>query len=477
MNFDKVLRVAGVVLGSVLALYFLRFSVGNFANVTFLGGLLFLEVLIACVWKYEQRFFLLLIVAFVWAGVGIPLHAAWTAGRWAVLGTGAVVGFIIWIKKPHAHFSTFHLIALFCAASAFVSATVSPIPQMAALKALSLFLLFLYGSGGARVAIFGREERFFSGLLWGCEIAVYGTALAYFGLGYRFWGNPNALGTAMSIGAFPVLFWGWFTSEPGPPRWRRLAALLLCTCLVFFSLERAGMAAIVLVTLALCFCLRQYRVLMKVAVLALGLVAVTGMVNPGVLNESAASVRDAVLYKGHKEEGVLGSRRTPWEQTVSNVKEHPWFGTGYGTSLSGDDTVVGYRKYASTGDTSREHGSSYMTIVEWVGLAGVLPFVVLVALNGFHVLKVGLWLRRTGHVSHYSVPLAMVLFAGFIHANFEDWMFAVGSYPAIYFWSLSFILLDLLPPLAVRVPSQYRVVGRSPISAEIAGSRHNAPVH
>jgi O-antigen ligase len=471
MTTHRVLRIAGVVLGLLLALYFLRFSVGRFADVTFLGGLLFLEVLIACVWKYEERFFLLTIIAFVWAGVGIPLHGAWTAGRWAVLAAGAVVGFIVWIRKSHAQFSTFHLIALFCAGSAFVSATTSPLPQMAALKALSLFLLFLYGSGGARAAMFGREERFFKGLLWGGEVAVYGTALAYFGLSYRFWGNPNALGTAMSIGAFPILFWGWVTSEPGPARWRRLAALLLCTYLVFFSLERAGMAAIVLVTLAFCFCLRQYKVLMKGAMLAFGVVAVAGMVNPVALNESAISLRDAVLYKGHKEVGVLGSRRSPWDKTVSNIKEHPWFGTGYGTSLSGEDTVVGFRTTASTADTSREHGSSYMAIVEWVGLLGVLPFVVLVGLNAFHVLKVGLWLRRTGHASHYSVPLAMVLLAGFIHANFEDWMFAVGSYAAIYFWSLSFILLDLLPPHAVSVPLQENTTGHWPFSAEIAGSR------
>ena len=475
MTHDKILRVAGLVLGLALALYFLRFSVGNFANVNFLTGLLFLEVLIVCAWKYEQRFFPLVIVAFLWAGVGIPLHSAWTAGRWAVLATGAVVGFIVWIKKDHAQFSTFHLIALFCAASAFVSATVSPIPQMAALKALSLFLLFLYGSGGARAATLGREERFFKGLLWGAEIVVYGTAVSYF-VGYRFWGNPNALGTVMSIGAFPLLFWGWFKSEPGPPRWRKLAALLLCTYLVVFSLERAGMAAIVLLTLAFCFCLRQYKVLMKVAALALAMVAVAGIVNPNVLNQSATSVRDAVLYKGHDDEGVMGSRRSPWEQTISNIKQHPWFGTGYGTSLSREATVLGFRKIASLGDLSREHGSSYMMIVEWVGLLGVVPFVVLLGLNVSHVLKVGLWLRRAGHASHYSVPLAMVLFAAFIHANFEDWMFAVGSYAAVYFWSLSFILVDLLPPLAARVPSQY-VAGQWPISAGIAGSRHNAPVH
>jgi O-antigen ligase len=470
MTSDKILRGAAIFLGLLLAAYMLRSGIGRFANVTFLGGLLFLEILLACIWKYEQRFFLLTILAFVWAGVALPLQQAWTAARWAVLATGALVGLIVWIRKAHARFSAFHLVALFCAGSAFISATVSPLPQMAALKALSLFLLFLYGAGGARVAVFGREKRFFRGLLLGCEFIVYTTAIAYFGLGKPFWGNSNSLGAAMSMGAFPILFWGWFTSEPGLVRWRRLGAVLLCAFLSFFSLARAGMAAIGLVTIAFCFCLRQYKLLMKVALLTLGLVAAIGMVNPTVLSESATSVRDSVLYKGHKEEGVLGSRRTPWEKTVSSIKEHPWFGTGYGTSLT-EDTVVGFGKYSSTANTSREHGSSYMTIVEWVGLLGMLPFAALLALNGSQVAKVGLWLRRTGYASHYSVPLAMVLLAGFIHAAFEDWMFAVGSYPAIFFWSFSFILVDLLPPFAVRVPSQARVVARWPISPEIAGSR------
>jgi O-antigen ligase len=231
----------------------------------------------------------------------------------------------------------------------------------------------------------------------------------------------------------------------GLARWRRLAALLLCTFLSYFSLARAGIVSIALVTLAFCFALRQYKLLMKVAGLSFFLFALLGMVNPAALNELTVSVQDAVLYKGHKDEGVLSSRRPPWEETVTNIKQHPWFGTGFGTGPNGEDVGLGFAQYSSTLATSHEHGSSYMTIVEGVGLLGVLPFVALMALNAFHVLKVGLWMHRTGLASHYSVPLAMVLFAGFIHATFEDWMFAVGYYLCVYFWALGFVLADLLP--------------------------------
>lgn len=455
-------------LGLLLAVYVVRFALGIFANVTLLGELLFLEILIVCLWHYEQRFFPLVIIAFLWAGVGFPMQQAWSAARWAVLATGAIAGLIVWLRKPHAQFSAFHLIALFCVASAFVSATVSPLRQMAGLKALSLLLLFLYGSGGVRAAVLGRAERFFKGLVLGCEVLVYLTAIAYFAFGSHFWGNTNSLGAAMSAIAFPVLFWKWFTTRQGLERWRRLSALVLCSFLSFFSQARAGMVAVILLIFAFCFCLGQYKLLAKLALLTLGAVAVFGMLDPTALSESAASVRDEILYKGHKEEGVLGSRRTPWQKTVSNIKEHPWFGTGYGTSLTGEDIGVGFGKFSSTAETSREHGSSYMTIIEWVGFLGVLPFVALVGLNIFHSLRVGLWMRRSGSASHYSVPLAMVLFAALIHAGFEDWMFAVGSYLCVFFWSCSFMLVDLLPPLAIRVPARHELVARGAFSAKIA---------
>jgi O-antigen ligase len=35
--------------------------------------------------------------------------------------------------------------------------------------------------------------------------------------------------------------------------------------------------------------------------------------------------------------GILGSRQSPWEDRISSVKQHPWFGTGFGTSDLGND--------------------------------------------------------------------------------------------------------------------------------------------
>lgn len=60
-------------------------------------------------------------------------------------------------------------------------------------------------------------------------------------------------------------------------------------------------------------------------------------------------------------------------------------------------------------------------------------------------------MQRTADPRHYSIPLAMVVLAGLVHAAFEDWLFAVGYYVCVYFWIFAFLLADLVPD-AVVVP-------------------------
>jgi O-antigen ligase len=448
MESLKPLQWMGIALGVVLFVYFVYAHLQYFGNISLLGGILLIEIIIASLWKYDQRFFVLLLITFVWAGLNLPLQGTWTIGRWVVMSAGALVGFMVWMRAPRGSFGSLHLIAFFCISAAFVSATVSRFAPMASLKALSLLLLFLYCGAGARLAVIGREDRFFRGLLWGAEIMVYFTAICYFGLGQSIWGNPNSLGAAMAIALFPVLLWGWLTSDGPGARFRLLVALLLCTYLITYSMARAAMISVALVTLVFCICLRQYRLLIKVVALVLALIAVSGMVAPESLSKQVGELKDAVLYKGHKGEGILGSRRSPWQKSVSSIKDHPMFGTGYGTSPTGEDPGFGFGRFSSSAETAREHGSSYVTIAEWVGLLGVVPFVAIIAVTFANVWKVCAWMRRTANPRHYSIPMAMVVLAGLIHAGFEDWLFAVGSYLCVYFWVFAFILADLVPRTA-----------------------------
>ncbi len=456
MNSSKPLQWVGGALGLSLLLYFAYLNLQYLGNISFLGAILGLEILIASLWKFEQRFLVVVIIVFVWASLHIPLQGAGIIARWAVLFAGATVGSIIWLKSPHRPFRTIHLVAFFCISAAFVSATVSPYIQMASLKALSLALLFLYCSAGARLALVGREDRFFRGFLWGVEIAVYITAITYFGLGMSIWGNPNSLGAAMSVACFPVLLWGWIVSEGPVGNVRRLVALILCMYLVRYSLARAGMVSVIVVTVVFCLCLHQYKLLVKVSGLVLLLIAVAGTLAPQTLNKQLDDLTDAMLYKGHKEEGVFGSRRSPWDTSISSIKAHPWFGTGYGTSPTGEDPGLSFGTVNSSAETEREHGSSYITIAEWVGLLGSLPFIAIIGVAISSVWKVCACMNRTSNPKHYSIPLAMVVLAGFVHASFEDWMFAVGSYLCLFFWVSAFLLSDLVPD-GVQAPSEVAV--------------------
>ena len=83
--------------------------------------------------------------------------------------------------------------------------------------------------------------------------------------------------------------------------------------------------------------------------------------------------------------------------------------------------------------------------MEWMGLLGILPFIALIALLVIALGRVFVWMRKTGSAAHYSVPIMMVLTAGLVHAMFEDWLFAVGYYLTVLFWSFAFMLMDLTP--------------------------------
>jgi O-antigen ligase len=158
-----------------------------------------------------------------------------------------------------------------------------------------------------------------------------------------------------------------------------------------------------------------------------------------------SSVQSFYLYKGKSEVGILGSRRSPWQDAVATIQQNPWFGTGFGTAAndSGESGDVGI--YSSNTHDSREHGNSFLAILVSVGLLGVIPFGSLILLLILNLGRVWVTLAKTGRVYDYSVPLALVTTAGLVNACFEDWLFAVGYYLCVVFWIFAFALSDYLP--------------------------------
>ena len=438
-----------------------------FADASLLGGILILQVALLALKNFEELFFPLLVGTFFWAGLLLPYSAVAMSLRWVFLGLGALAGFVVWIRSPRSqYFGSFHLVALFCVTSAVISAAVSETPNTALLKASSLFLLFLYGSAGARVALTGREKQFMTRLIWASELLVYFSALCYFVLNFAVFGNPNSLGAIVAIVAIPLLIWGASIAETRMVRHRRFVALLLCAGLLYLSNSRASILSAAAVLLAFAATLRRHRMLLQCAFLSILFFALMAVVNPSHASEMFSSVIEKVLYKepDAASHGIFASRISPWAGTLSAVKHHPWFGSGFGTSEMGELRADSASSSIYTIEgTNREHGSSYLALAEYLGFLGAMPFLFLLLMLLLMVFKVCGQLRRTASASHYSVPLALIVVAGLVHAGFEDWLFAVGSYLCVFFWVAAFMLIDVIPPKTERSTTVFRSTSRMPI--------------
>ena len=445
-------QTLGVLISSLVALALLLFFRPQYlANPQVLGAAVVAQILMFSLVKYRQSFFVVLMVAFLWAGIDLPLRNAWLQGRWIVLAIGALAGLAIYMRDPNHRFGLLHLLALSCVLSAVVSASVSAYPQEALLKSLSLFLLFLYGATGARLAVPRFEpEKFFRKLLVACEAITYATAVAYFLLRWSIFGNPNSLGAIMGVVVVPVMLWGFLCAESIMSKRRLGFCLALAIALLMSTYARAGITGAAVACFLVCVAMRQYRLIVAGMAVSLAIATLTAVLIPqptGMIEDSRPrSISSLFLYKGKPAEDLMASRRGPWDQTTAVIKQHPWFGSGFGTSVTEQSATYFEltRKRFVDSRMIREHGNSYLAIVEWSGLLGVVPFYLLIVTTAFQARAGLMRLRRSRNIFAPVVPATAILVAGLIDAGFEDWLFAAGYYLSVFFWAMAFILADLL---------------------------------
>jgi O-antigen ligase len=423
-------------------------SPGLFANSTYLGAIVAVEMVLACLWKFQKVFFPVTLACFLVAGTGLPLAGASTYLRWLFLAVGGLAGLVLWMKSNREkHFESFHLIALFCVLTALATASASNSPVTASLKVASLLLLFLYASTGARVALAGREDAFVRGMVLGCEGMVYIAALCNFVLGYDLFGSPNALGAVVGVALTPVLLWSALMARDHAERRRRYIALALCGVLLYVTVCRAAIIADAVLVILITVGLRRPGLLVRGVFAAALFLEIMAVANPSHMGELLDSMTGRFIFKldqSRPHTGVFGSRQAPWDDSIAAIKQHPWFGTGFGTSdLGGDRTDIQYSSIYTKWGSNREHGSSYLALAEYVGLLGIVPFIILLVLLLRAAAQAYSWMRRNESPNNYAVVFAMIVIAGLIHAGFEDWLFAVGSYLSVFFWVAAFLLIDL----------------------------------
>lgn len=414
---------------------------GYFTSQTYISGLILLELLLAAVWLYRRVFFPVLLVAFLFAGINLPVGSGWTSARWLVLGVGAMVGLLLVLKDRRQDFGFFHLVAFFTVLTGLISAAVSQYPNVALLKVLSFLLLFVYAATGIRVAVIGNEKNFFNGLLVGCEIFIAANAVFY-AAGVEAMGNPNSLGAVMGVVVAPIMLWGILLGGKPAVHRRRVIFYVLCVCLAFISHARAGIAAGILSSAVLCIASRRYKMLFQGVTVLIIVLAAVALLKP----QAISSFTSSVVYKNNASD-ILASRISPWQTAMDNIRDHPWFGMGLGTTATGSDADEGQGTFSSTGSVTAEHGSSYLAILGGVGIIGTIPTAILMVLIIANIVR-ALWAARgLGSVSHPAIVLAVIMIAGITHATFEDWMFAPGNYLCVFFWSLAFLFNDLVSSL------------------------------
>jgi len=478
-RLPKSVLVGGTLLLLLVTAYMAYSRPWYFTDSRMLAGLLLLEVLCAGLWLYRRFFFPLVLISFLLAGTLLPLSGAvWTMGRGLVLCAGAFAGCFIMLKERTSRLGLFHGVALFAVAAGGISAAVSRYPKFALLKAASLALLFIYAGTGARLAISGREKRFMAGLVTGVEVfvAVVG---AFYVTGSEVMGNPNSLGAVMGVVAVPVLLWGVMVPEAPRVYYRRLALGAVATYLLFESHSRAGLVAAFLSCAVLCLTLRRYKLFSQGMVFVLIFMASAAIFYPEKFSNRVSSLTSSIIYKERDATlGVFASRQTPWERATDSIRKHFWFGSGFGTTDNGLDASAHLRTFSTTDDATIENGSSYLAILTWVGMLGVLPFLFLVGLLLWRVVFTCAWMRRALTPQHPAIPLAMIVLSGIVHAAFEDWLFAPGYYLCVFFWSVAFILIDVVPSIPQMRLSQLRVPRVSTAWASRPGSGPiNAPFH
>jgi O-antigen ligase len=340
---------------------------------------------------------------------------------------------------------------------------------MSLLKSASLLLLFLFGTSGAKLAVVGRESKFFLGLLTACEVISYLSAFSYVVLHFELFGNPNSLGAVMGVVVVPILLWGVLSTTDRHVRFRRTIALCLASYLLYLSVSRAGILACAVAVTVMCVALRRQLLLIKGAAGLMFLVAIVAVVQPARFDALVSSFTEDLIYKGKPEMGLLGSRKSPWQETLDVIKrdKNYLFGVGFGTSPTKQQGAAGAVMFRTSGGSVREHGNSYLALLEYVGLLGIVPFAVLLLLVLRQIYRGCSQMWRTRDPGHYVVPLVLVCTAGLVHAFFEDWLFAVGFYLTVFFWTSVFVLAELQSeqaPAPVMINRAWRTI---PVSTQV----------
>ena len=375
-------------------------------------------------WGLERYLPLVLFLGFFFPNTRIvPLNSLMLSLRWPVLllVCGASVLLLSrkgWgIPRPHgAGLAFLFCFSIFAVLTLFSANVVLAMAKLAVIVAFVVFCLLFFGN------VRSREEAL--AIVWPLIVAIavhswasltLGRFYPQFGFGFRgYMTNPNGLGLFLAVFGLPATVFAVQSVRRQQEQIFYGLTLLVQVYLVVASGSRTASAIMVLVLGLSFWRWRRFQgkhvIALKLLVIFLGLL---------LLPLQTQRIR-AFAYKYPTASNILASRTEFWEDTREAIRENPWMGAGFGIQ----EKEAGAELGITTNYRLRrgEQGSTYLGMVEEVGILGATPFFFMLFVLG----------TRAGFVLMLSrdplrLFLARVVVAGMIWGASENYLLFLGN--------------------------------------------------
>jgi O-antigen ligase len=127
------------------------------------------------------------------------------------------------------------------------------------------------------------------------------------------------------------------------------------------------------------------------------------------------------LYKYPGEEELLASRTDFWERTIEEFQSRSLFGHGFGVQRQMEGMRVGFTTIGQ-----REQGSTFLALLEEVGVCGGIPIFIFFSMMGYTSMA-ALWRAR----DPLELLFSRVVFVGLSLAAFENYLLSLGNATSI----------------------------------------------
>lgn len=260
--------------------------------------------------------------------------------------------------------------------------------------------------------------------------------------------NPNSLGLYLVLFALPLVLYCLETTTSDWQRKLYLATSVLAVILVIGCGSRTAVgAAAILLAIGFWrwerFNGRRIRAL-KVLLIG-GFFLIIPFKSPDI---------ETFVYKYPDAHTLLESRTPYWDATYQAFLERRWAGAGFGIQASEGKSSL---TYATTNSLRRaEQGSTFLGLLEEVGVLGGVPFFFLLIVTAFRQILV-LWFSH----DPLQILFARSMVAGLVWAVAENYLLALGNAASILFF-LSFFFSERLLQIHRKEKAVARRTSRPP---------------